>query len=64
MNKLEDILTKQGRSKTWLAGKMGVTYKTVLNWCRGRTPMNKWKVDAIATHLNVEPNEITNEAKV
>ena len=58
MNKLEFILNEQGRSKTWLAGKMGVTYKTVLNWCRENTPMTQRKIDDVAIHLNVEPKEI------
>lgn len=62
MNNLQTILEEQGRSKAWLARQMEVTFVTVSNWCKDKG-LNKWKLEAIARLLNVEPNEIKEDEK-
>lgn len=59
MKNLNEILSKQGRSKTWLAWKMGVTYGTIYNWCNSKVYTDKWKIEAVARHLDVEPEKLT-----
>ena len=60
MNNLEKILKEQGRSKTWLGRKMGVTFHTINNWCKGKG-LDRWKVKNVAEILGVEPKDISDE---
>ncbi len=61
MNKISEILKDTGRTKTWLARKLGVSRVTINNYCKDKG-LNKWKLEAIARALGVEPKELEDEA--
>jgi len=44
MNRIKLILKEQGRSQTWLAGKLGMSKVTVTNYCSNR---NQPKVETL-----------------
>ena len=56
-NNLNKVLKEQGRSKAWLSRKMGVSQPTIQNWVKSTT-LDRFKVEAIARLLNVEPEKI------
>ena len=58
MNKLKDILKKQGRSQLWLANQLEITKSTMSTWCNNRTQPSLEKLYKIAEILNVDVTDL------
>jgi putative transcriptional regulator len=54
MNKLKDVLQKQGRSQLWLANQLEVTKSTMSIWCNNRSQPSLEKLYKVAEILNVD----------
>lgn len=56
--RLEAILRKQGRKKSWIAEQLGVSTETVGHWCRKLNCPNSETLSKIAELLGIERSEL------
>lgn len=58
MNKLENLLREQGRSKTWLAKQLNCSLQAVVGWCKNRHQPNWLTQRYISAILQVPHTDI------
>ncbi|HEV7231725.1 MAG TPA: helix-turn-helix transcriptional regulator [Bacteroidia bacterium] len=61
MNRIKEVLLDQGRSQLWLAGKTGIRYTIITNYCNNRTQPSKPVFDRIARILDVPVSSLRQE---
>ncbi|QGY47798.1 helix-turn-helix domain-containing protein [Maribellus comscasis] len=63
MNRIKEILTEQGRSQTWLAGKIGKSYVVVTNYCNNKSQPSLPTLKKIADILDIDIRELLESTK-
>ncbi len=58
---LKKVLDQQGRRMKWLADELGVSYNTILNWCKDYTKPTYDKVIQMAEVLGIAPEDLYEE---
>ena len=64
MNRIKEILKEQGRTQTWLAGKIGKSYVVVTKYCNNHTQPSIQVLKKIAEVLDVDIRELLVPTKV
>ncbi len=58
MNRIKEILTKQGRTQTWLADKINKSYVVVTKYCNNHSQPSIQVLTDIAKVLHVDVREL------
>jgi len=58
MNRIKNILKKQGRTQTWLAEQIGKSYVVVTNYCNNNSQPSIQVLSKIAKVLDVDIREL------
>ena len=58
MNRIKDVLKKQGRSQTWLAEKIEKSYVVVTNYCNNNNQPSIKVLRNIAKELDIDVREL------
>ena len=58
MNRLQEVLNKQGRSQLWLANQLDITKSTMSIWCTNRSQPSLEKLYKVAQILNVDVTDL------
>lgn len=58
INRIKAVLEEQGRTQTWLAKKLGLTFPTVNGWCNNRNQPYLTDLIRTAELLEVAPVEL------
>jgi DNA-binding Xre family transcriptional regulator len=58
MNKLKEILRKQGRSNKWLAVQLGKSENTIGSWCANKTQPKLNDIEKICKILTIKSTDI------
>lgn len=58
MNRIKDVLQKQGRTQTWLADQIDKSYVVVTNYCNNNTQPSISILREIAKVLDVDVREL------
>ncbi|MEQ8905135.1 helix-turn-helix transcriptional regulator [Ekhidna sp.] len=58
VNRIKEVLTKQGRTQTWLASQIGKSYVVVTNYCNNNTQPSIEVLKKIAQILDVDIREL------
>ncbi len=58
INRIKAVLEEQGRTQTWLAKKLGLTFPTVNGWCNNRNQPYLTDLVRTAELLEVAPADL------
>jgi putative transcriptional regulator len=58
LNRIKEVLEKQGKTQTWLAGQMDLDHITINNYCTGFREPSLRKLFQIAAILKVKPSQL------
>jgi len=58
MNRIKEVLNKQGRSQAWLADKIGRSYVIVNNYCNNKAQPSIDVLTKIAFILDIDIREL------
>ena len=58
MNRIDEVLTEQGRTKKWLAEKLNRSQNTVTNWTSQKSQPSLEDIIKISKLLSVEVNDL------
>ena len=58
LNSIKAVLKSQGRSQSWLAQQMGMSFATVNGWCNNRNQPYLSDLVKVAVLLEVAPAEL------
>ncbi|BFP43231.1 helix-turn-helix transcriptional regulator [Flavobacteriaceae bacterium GF1] len=58
MNRIKEILKKQGRTQTWLADQINKSYVVVTNYCNNKSQPSLPLLNKIAEVLDVDVRDL------
>lgn len=58
INIIKEVLESQGRSQSWLARQLGLTFTSVNAWCNNRSQPDLKKLVKVARLLEVAPADL------
>ncbi len=58
MNRIKEVLKKQGRSQIWLAEQIGKSYNVVTNYCNNHSQPSIPILNSISVILDVDVREL------
>ena len=58
MNRIDEVLTEQGRTKKWLAEKLNRSQNTVTNWTSQKSQPSLEDIIKISKLLSVDVNDL------
>jgi putative transcriptional regulator len=58
MNRIKEVLKKQGRTQSWLAVQIDRSYVVTTNYCNNKTKLSPFMLNKIASILSVDKKEL------